>query len=132
MTTKRKIAASRIEIPTSSMADIAFLLLVFFLVCTVIDLDKGLKLVLPGEEPVTVSPEKIIHLLINSENEILIDGDRINITDVDVTIKEKMRATEDLIVSLKPSRKATYQSFITVLDQLKSIDARRISIADPD
>ena len=40
------------EIPTSSLADIAFLLLVFFLVTTTIDMDKGLSLVLPapGEE----------------------------------------------------------------------------------
>ncbi|HCN24037.1 MAG TPA: biopolymer transporter ExbD, partial [Candidatus Marinimicrobia bacterium] len=37
------------EIPTSSMADIAFLLLIFFLVTTTIDIDKGLGLVLPAE-----------------------------------------------------------------------------------
>ena len=35
------------EIPTGSMADIAFLLLVFFLVTTTIDTDKGLGIVLP-------------------------------------------------------------------------------------
>ena len=35
------------EIPTSSMADIAFLLLIFFLVTTTIDTDKGLGIVLP-------------------------------------------------------------------------------------
>ena len=37
------------EIPTSSMADIAFLLLIFFLVTTTIDMDKGLGMVLPAE-----------------------------------------------------------------------------------
>ena len=37
------------EIPTSSMADIAFLLLIFFLVTTTIDMDKGLGIVLPAE-----------------------------------------------------------------------------------
>ena len=37
------------EIPTSSMADIAFLLLIFFLVTTTIDMDKGLGIVLPPE-----------------------------------------------------------------------------------
>ena len=37
------------EIPTSSMADIAFLLLIFFLVTTTIDMGKGLGMVLPAE-----------------------------------------------------------------------------------
>ena len=37
------------EINSSSMADIAFLLLIFFLVTTTIDIDKGLGLVLPAE-----------------------------------------------------------------------------------
>ena len=47
---KKRVRAG--EIPTASMADIAFLLLIFFLVTTTIDMDKGLGLVLPpkGEE----------------------------------------------------------------------------------
>ena len=51
------------EIPTSSMADIAFLLLIFFLVTTVFPKDKGLSIVLPepGEEA-QVSQKNILHL----------------------------------------------------------------------
>ena len=47
---KKRVKAG--EIPSGSMADIAFLLLIFFLVTTTIDMDKGLGLVLPpkGEE----------------------------------------------------------------------------------
>ena len=51
------------EIPTSSMADIAFLLLIFFLVTTTFPKDKGLAVVLPepGEEA-QVSPVSYTHL----------------------------------------------------------------------
>ncbi len=52
------------EIPTASMADIAFLLLIFFLVTTTIDMDKGLGIVLPAEgEQVEVSKKKYFELL---------------------------------------------------------------------
>ena len=52
------------EIPTASMADIAFLLLIFFLVTTVFPKDKGLAIVLPEEsEEVAVSQKNILHLI---------------------------------------------------------------------
>ena len=46
------------EIPTGSMADIAFLLLVFFLVTTTIDTDKGLGIVLPPAGDVEIEIQK--------------------------------------------------------------------------
>ncbi|MBT8405337.1 MAG: biopolymer transporter ExbD, partial [Gemmatimonadetes bacterium] len=53
------------EIPSSSMADIAFLLLIFFLVTTVFPKDKGLSIVLPEEsEEVEVNQKNILHLVI--------------------------------------------------------------------
>ncbi|MEX2470537.1 MAG: biopolymer transporter ExbD, partial [Gemmatimonadota bacterium] len=53
------------EVPTSSTADIAFLLLIFFLVTTTFPKDKGLAIVLPepGEEA-QVSQRNILHLII--------------------------------------------------------------------
>jgi len=53
------------EVPTSSMADIAFLLLIFFLVTTVFPKDKGLAIVLPEEsETVEVNQKNILHIVI--------------------------------------------------------------------
>ena len=50
------------EIPTSSMADIAFLLLIFFLVTTTIDMDKGLGMVLPAEgEELEINKKNILN-----------------------------------------------------------------------
>ena len=52
------------EVPTSSMADIAFLLLIFFLVTTTFPKDKGLAIVLPEQgEETEVSQRNILHLL---------------------------------------------------------------------
>jgi biopolymer transport protein ExbD len=65
------------EIPTSSMADIAFLLLIFFLVTTTIDTDKGLGIVLPAEgTEIEVKKDNILNCLINSQIVLLIHKER--------------------------------------------------------
>ena len=53
------------EIPTSSMADIAFLLLIFFLVTTTIDTDKGLGIILPppGDMEIEIRKENILKFI---------------------------------------------------------------------
>ena len=121
------------EIPTSSLADIAFLLLVFFLVTTTIDTDKGLSLVLPapGEEK-EIPKENISNLLINSAGNIMLDEEPINMADIRRTVKMKMSINPNLIFSIKTDRETDYQVFVSVLDQLKMANATRISIAEPE
>ena len=69
------------EIPTSSMADIAFLLLIFFLVTTTIDMDKGLGIVLPAEgEELEIKKTNILNCLINSQGNVLLGGDPVAFT----------------------------------------------------
>ena len=60
--TKKKRRFKGGEIPTSSMADIAFLLLIFFLVTTTIDVEKGLGIVLPAEgQELEIRKENILN-----------------------------------------------------------------------
>ena len=67
---KRKVD----EVNSSSMADIAFLLLVFFLVTTTISMDKGISLVLPAEgNEMEVNQKNIVNILINESGKILVD-----------------------------------------------------------
>ena len=62
------------EIPTASMADIAFLLLIFFLVVTTIDVDKGLGLTLPPiGQNIEIQKKNICTVLINAGGKVLID-----------------------------------------------------------
>lgn len=123
-----------VEIPSASLADIAFLLLIFFLVCTTIDVDKGLKLVLP---PPDVTQEKIhqkniLNILINDAGEVLLDNEVVNVRDIERIVRDKISENDKLIISLKTARLTKYKVYIQVLDQLKRADATRISIAEPE
>ncbi|MCH8928087.1 MAG: biopolymer transporter ExbD [Candidatus Marinimicrobia bacterium] len=126
---KRKPA----EIPTSSLADIAFLLLVFFLVTTTIDMDKGLTLVLPapGEEK-EIPKENISNLLINAAGMVMMDEVPLAISEIKKIAKRKIAENPNLIFSVKTDRATDYQKFVSVIDQLKMANALRISIAEPE
>tara|TARA_Y100001001_G_scaffold160477_1_gene183165 strand:+ start:721 stop:1119 length:399 start_codon:yes stop_codon:yes gene_type:complete len=121
------------EIPTSSMADIAFLLLIFFLVTTTIDIDKGLGLVLPADgETIEIKKKNILNCLINSSGMVLLGGEPVNLKDVSRIVKEKLRENNKLIISVKTHEKTHYKDYVAIIDQLKIADATRISIADTD
>lgn len=123
------------EIPTSSMADIAFLLLVFFLTTTVFDEEKGLAIVLPeAAETVEVSQKNILHLVVEetgivrvkrgeSPQEQIVQASEIgNIWRLDVT------QNPNLIAAVKTAPNAPYRLMIDVLDELQSAGAEKISL----
>ena len=84
------------EVNSSSMADIAFLLLVFFLVTTTIATDKGLTLTLPpkadpNQPPpdITKNERNIFKILVNSSDRILIEDEPVtDLTGLRVQVKE--------------------------------------------
>ena len=130
MARKRKFKSS--EIPTSSMADIAFLLLIFFVVTTTIDTDKGLGIVLPppGDMEIEIRKENILNCLINSQGKVLLDEEPTSVEKIHRIVGERLRSNDKLIVSVKAHPKTAYSDYVKVIDQLKMADAKRISIAN--
>ena len=75
------------EINGSSMADIAFLLLIFFLVTTTINVDTGIGMVLPPpldpeQEPPPIRERNLMKILVNSQGLVLMDEEPVPITEV--------------------------------------------------
>ena len=121
------------DIPMASLADIAFLLLIFFLVTTTIDVDRGIGLTLPAKgEETEVRTKNIANLLINAQGEVLLDNEPVSVNDVNRVIKLKLQANPLLIVSVKTDRQTKYEVYVQVLDELKIAKATRISIAEPE
>ena len=119
------------EIPTSSMADIAFLLLIFFLVTTTIDMDKGLGMVLPAEgEELEINKKNILNCLINSTGNVLLGGEGVEIKNLSKTIRQKIAENDKLVISVKAHKASSYKDYVRVIDQLKQAKATRISIAE--
>ena len=120
------------EIPTGSMADIAFLLLVFFLVTTTIDTDKGLGIVLlpAGDVEIEIQKKNILNCLINSQGKVLLDEEPTDVEQIGRIVKNKLVQNPLLIVSVKAHPKTAYSDYVRVIDQLKIANAKKISIAN--
>ena len=83
------------EINASSMADIAFLLLIFFLVTTTMSVDKGLSRRLPPPMPekqekkdIEINERNIYVVLINSKNQVLAQGKPMDVAELRESVKE--------------------------------------------
>ncbi len=129
-----------VGIPQSSLADIAFLLLIFFLVTTTMDADKGIHMVLPerGGE-VKINPQNIAKILVNEAGLILFDGKQVEDSELKELLTTRLKergydadGNPKLIVSIKTDRETSYERYINVLDIVKGAGATKISIAEPD
>jgi len=120
---KRKIPQEA-EIPTASMADIAFLLIIFFMVTTIFSRDRGLKLILPErseESKVKIKKENLFSIFINPEGKIFLK-DELKETPFE-ELREKVREEimknpEKLVIFIKTNINAPYNRMIDVFDEV--------------
>lgn len=88
------------EINAGSMADIAFLLLIFFLVTTTMDFDQGIPKVLPQKPPENMPPIKLLDrnvltIQANFNDELLVNGEQLNVADLKEKVVEFMKNEQD-------------------------------------
>lgn len=133
MARRNKIGAQ--EINASSMADIAFLLLIFFLVTTTIDYDKGILHKLP---PITDAPpddfkankRNTMIVLINAKDYLLVNGEYANVRNLRKRAKDFLNNNgrnpswsinpREAIISLQNDRGTSYGLYIQVQNELKA------------
>lgn len=123
------------EIPSSSMADIAFLLLIFFLVTTTFPKDKGLAIVLPEEAAeIEVSQKNILHIVVNPNGAVTIkrgesqQEQTVRPNDVEAIWRQDVVQNPNLIAAVKTHPNTQYRFMIDVLDALHTAGAERISL----
>lgn len=122
------------EIPQSSLSDMSFLLLVFFLSTTKFDVKKGMGLVLPppssaADQKVKLKDENLAKILVSQDGQIVLNQEYIALQSLEGTIKQMVTANPDLVISLKTDRKSKYEYMIKVLDKLRLAGATKIALS---
>ncbi len=134
------------EVNAGSMADIAFLLLIFFLVTTTIEVDSGIQSKLPPPLPEDVEPPKIkqkniFQVLVNQDNRLLVENEDMQISELTEAAvafldngggegpaacaycqgegdPESSDNPDKAVISLVNDRQATYSTYVTVYNEL--------------
>jgi len=137
------------EINAGSMADIAFLLLIFFLVTTTMNVDAGISRKIPQKQEIPpkldINERNILEVNINKNNDLFVDGKTIQLKELkqiainfidngggldinknkcDWCEGNKDKSSSDhptkAIISIKTDRTTTYETYIATLDALNS------------
>ncbi len=130
----RKFRRSNASIGAGSMADIAFLLLIFFLVATTIDVDKGIMVKLPPfcEGPECSEPvidKNVFSVMVNAADQLLIEGQPAEVSSLRSKAKEFIsnpnrlrhlpKSPRAAIISIKNDRGTSYAAYLKVYNELR-------------
>jgi biopolymer transport protein ExbD len=120
---------SRVSIPTASMGDIAFLIMIFFMTSSMFAKEKGLKMVLPEKgQAIKIKAENILTVAVNPAGQVLVGDQIVSIPEVRDIIVKRLAENSELAIALRVSRKAPYRAMVDVFDQLKLAKAERVSL----
>jgi biopolymer transport protein ExbD len=118
------------EISAASMSDIAFLLLIFFLVTTIFALEEGIPLILPGKQStnVKVKRDNILVIEAHANGAIVIDKNVVPLQNLRALIERRLAENDKLIVVVESHPDSEYGLMVDILDELRLANARRISL----
>jgi biopolymer transport protein ExbD len=118
------------SIPSSAMGDIAFLLLIFFMVSTVFDTEKGLPIQEPrAEQALKVPKSGVMHVWMDSRGIVVIDDMRYEMNVVHQALQLKMAADPSLISSLKVDKDAAYHNVSDLMIELRTARSLRVNFS---
>ena len=121
------------EVNAGSMADIAFLLLIFFLVTTTILNDQGIQVRLPpwdDSPPQKLSENNVLSIKVNGQNQLMVEGEEFPVAALKERVKtfitnptrdSKLPTTpKNAILSLQNDRNTAYKTYLEIYNELKA------------
>jgi biopolymer transport protein ExbD len=108
------------EIPTSSMADIAFLLIIFFMVTAVFSATKGLEFKLPKDDDKPPEQEEAVFIKVSADETVMVDCKQMDLREILPYLEPKLLRNPEKPVILYTDASAPYSAMILVYDVLGS------------
>ncbi len=124
-----KKSKSKLEIPTASLPDIIFMLLMFFMVSTVLREYEGLNVILPDAKKIEKLDTKlhVSFIWVSKENRIAVDGKVIDVKDLRKVAYEKRVIDPQVTMSIKSDKVVTMGLIGEIHKELREADALKVN-----
>ena len=118
------------EIPTASMADVAFLLIIFFLVTSVFSVTRGIQFSLPRHDEAALSaePEAAVLVKIAADGSLLVDERAMALEQVGAYLGPKLQRNPAKSVIVQTSLEAPYSAMVDVFDEIRQAGVTNVVI----
>ncbi len=127
---EKKRANTKQEIPTASMPDIVFMLLLFFMVTTTLrEVDVYVQYQLPQAEAIEKIENKrlVSYIWVGKDGRIQVEDALVNVDEIQPIMYKKRQALPNVIVSLRIDKNSDMGVVTDIQQELRKADARRIN-----
>ncbi|MCB2146298.1 MAG: biopolymer transporter ExbD [Deltaproteobacteria bacterium] len=115
--------------PMTSLIDIVFMLLIYFLLTTNFMVDEGIKIKLPQAKAAAPQTEETITVFVNAQGQAFLGEEAISLDRLFDRLKEKIGHKEDELVVVRADRAVILNKAVKVMDIAKAAGAGRLCLA---
>ena len=126
--TKRKKRYA-VQMPMTSLIDIVFMLLIYFLLTTNFMVDEGIKIKLPQAKAAAPQTEEVITIFVDSQGRAFINNEEVSMDRLFDHLKKKIGNKENELVVVRADRALILNKAVKVMDIAKAAGAGRLCLA---
>ena len=126
---KRERGYYQLQAPLTSLIDIVFLLLIYFLLTTNFMVDEGIQVKLPQAEATSPQTEKEITIYVDSSGNVFMDNRAVPLNALFMIVKGKLGEKTGVPVVIKADKSVMLDKAVRVMDVVKAAGADRLVLA---
>jgi len=126
---REKKSRYQIQMPLTSLIDIVFLLLIYFLLTTNFMVDEGIKIKLPQAKASAPQTEQEITIYVDREGKAFLENQEVPLGNLFAKLKEMIGGRKDKLVVIKANRSVILNKAVKVMDVAKAAGAGKLCLA---
>ena len=127
--TKKERHYYQLQAPLTSLIDIVFLLLIYFLLTTNFMVDEGIKIKLPKANATSPQTQKEITIVVDQKGRAFLENREVPLNELFTVLKDRLQGKEDGLVIIKADRAIVLNKAVRVMDVAKAAGAGRLVLA---
>ena len=117
------------NIPMAPMADIVFLLLIFFMLSSTFVVQPGIDIELPKAAKVDVTPKEKINITVDAIGNFFVNEQQVKTSDLEKVLGSFLARSRDKVVTVRADAKARHERVVLALDAARNAGAKKLAIA---